>query len=58
MTYEALPSRDKLYCQGCVYQEHPSMITTYCIDARCDRCGRFGWLAICIPKEAERKETK
>ena len=43
------------YCQRCVWETHPEMLTTYCITAeRCDRCERVADLA--IVKVGEKRE--
>jgi hypothetical protein len=33
-------------CQRCVWETNPTMLTSYCIEGTCDRCGYYGDLAI------------
>jgi len=33
-------------CQRCIWQTYPTMLTGYCIEGRCERCGYYGDLAI------------
>ena len=40
----------KGYCQTCVWETHPEMLTTYCYTAQCDRCHRTTELALVIPR--------
>lgn len=44
-------SRDlghRLYCQRCVWETHPHMLTTYCVLAHCDRCSYYGMMAMVL----------
>jgi hypothetical protein len=33
-------------CQRCIWEIHPTMLTGYCIQGTCDRCGTCGDLAM------------
>lgn len=43
------------YCQACVFQTHPVMLSTYCLRSHpCDRCGRRADCALVIrPRSAD-----
>lgn len=48
------------YCQGCVWEIHPQMMTTYCLrGCTCDCCGYKGDLALvlAVPKIEEGRES-
>lgn len=47
------------YCQGCVKETHPKLMTTYCLRSLpCDRCGHRADLAIVRidPDETKRED--
>lgn len=44
------------WCQRCIWEQHPEMLTTYCLAANCDKCGRWADLAMVRVNSAPRPE--